>query len=78
MDISDITRTARKRLAGDTGFFSPKVVGISLENGLYYVTVEISERPEKKPGGGALRTYDVVVDQAGDCHGYAPVKNYGD
>jgi len=34
MTVGDIVKAAKERLAGNTGFNSPRVVGINLENGL--------------------------------------------
>ncbi len=74
MTLADIAAAAEKRLAENTGFASPKAVGVNLEDGLYHVTVEIIEKKQGDPSGEILRAYDVAVDSAGSLHGYSPLQ----
>lgn len=69
--MTNIAQAAKAVLARNTGFDTPRVVGASLQDGLYHVVVDIHDRT-----GGAgviLRTYDVALDESGALHGYVPL-----
>lgn len=66
--MTKITEAAKAGLAMNTGFDMPRVVGISMQDELYHVVVDIRDRTGG--GGVVLRTYDVAVDGSGEMHGY--------
>lgn len=69
--MTAITDAAKKGLARNTGFDSPRVVRVNMQGGLYHVIVDIKEKTEEH--GEILRTYDVAVDKSGEMHGYMPL-----
>lgn len=66
--MTRIIEAAKEGLSGHIGFGPPRVVSVTLDDGLYHVIMDVQE-----PEGGLLRTYDVAVDASGDMHGYAPL-----
>lgn len=69
--MTKIAEAAKTGLAVNTGFEMPRVVAMSMQDGLYHVVVDIHDRTGDK--GAVLRTYDVAVDGAGELHGYLPL-----
>jgi hypothetical protein len=62
---------AREILAGNTGFSSLRVSGLT--QGRDFCRVEVEALDGAGGPGGIVRTYEVIFDAAGDLNGYALV-----
>jgi len=74
MEIKDITKIAKEKLAEFTGFSSPNVIGIDKEGDIWHITVEITEKPSEAINLEILGIYDVRLDASGNLLGYERIR----
>ena len=74
MEIKDISKIAKEKLAEFTGFSSPNAIGINKEADIWHVTVEITEKPSEAVNLEILGIYDVRLDASGNLLGYEKIR----
>lgn len=74
MEIKDIAEIAKQKLVELTGFSSPNVIGISREEDIWHITVEITEKPSEAINLEILGVYDVQVDVSGNLLGFERIR----
>lgn len=70
MEIKEIVEKAKQELVELTGFLSPNTIGISREEDVWHITVEITEKPSEAINLEILGIYDIQVDASGKLLGF--------
>jgi hypothetical protein len=74
MDIKDISKIAKEKLVELTGFSSPSVIGISKEEDIWHITVEITENPSDVINLEILGIFDVRINTSGNLLGFERIR----
>jgi len=74
MDIKEIVEKTKAELVELTGFNSPNAIGINREEGIWHITIEITEKMSGAPNLDLLGIYDVRVDISGKILGYERIR----
>jgi len=70
MEIKDIVEIAKNKLVEITEFSSPNIIGANKEEDIWYITVEIVEKPSESVNMEILGIYDVRLDASGNLLGF--------
>lgn len=70
MEMKDIVEIAKKKLVEITEFNSPNIIGANKEEDIWYITVEIVEKPSESINLEILGIYDVRLDASGNLLGF--------
>jgi len=70
MEIRDIAEIAKNRLIEITEFSSPNIIGVNKEEDIWYITIEIVEKPSESVNLEILGIYDVRLDTSGNLLGF--------
>jgi hypothetical protein len=74
MEIKDIVEITKAKLTQLTGFSSPNAIGINKEEGIWRITVEITEKSSGAPNLDLLGIYDARVDASGNLLSYDRIR----
>jgi hypothetical protein len=74
MEIKDLVEFTKAELVQFTGFIAPNAIGIVKEDGIWHVTIEITEKQSGAPNLDILGIYIVRVDVSGKILGYERIR----
>ncbi|MCX6241194.1 MAG: gas vesicle protein [Bacteroidetes bacterium] len=74
MEIKDLVEITKDELVQLTGFNSPNAIGIIKDEGIWHITIEITEKPSGSPNLDLLGIYEVRVDASGNMLSYERVR----
>lgn len=74
MEIKELAIIAKRELEELTGFTSPNAIGVIRKGDIWYITVEILEKPSEAPNLEILGIYEVRLDTSGGFLGYERTK----